>query len=151
MRLLQWNWSWNWSPRPKIHFAIALTVTLLAFSLCVVSFLYSNRQVTQNPIVEGIVVKSLSGADGLHTPIIEFNSPTTGITQFKSKNSSRPQYYFVGDKVEVTLVGKNYKPKLKNFFSVYGISAFLMLSACISAIGTTAIYHGRIKGTNIGK
>jgi len=141
-------WEWNWSPSPKIHFAIALGMTLVAIILFFVSFSYSYRQVTQNPIVEGIVVKSIPGADGVHTPIIEYNSPTEGVKRFKSKLSSRPQSYFVGDSVKVILIGPEYRPKLKSFFSVYGLSAFFLLFSSICAIGTTAIYFTRVRSSN---
>ncbi len=141
-------WSWSWSPRPKIHFLIALGITLVAITLFFVSFSYSYRQVTQNPIVEGIVVKSVSGADGVHTPIIEYNSLTEGVKRFKSKLSSKPQSYFVGDSVQVILIGPEYSPKLKSFFGVYGLSAFFFLFSSICVIGTTAIYFFRVRPSN---
>lgn len=143
MGLLQWSWSWN--PRPKIHFTIALIVTIAATILSIVSLLYSYRQITQNPIVEGIVINSIGGVDVLHTPIIEYNSPTKGRTHFKSRLSSSPQKYFVGDKVKVILIGQDYKPKLKSFLTVYGLSTFLVLFTSIFAIGTTAVYNFRVK------
>jgi len=151
MRLLQWNWSWNWNPRPKTHFAIVLTVTLLATILSIVAFLYSYRQITQNPIVEGIVVKSVTGGDDMQTPIIEYSSPTNDRKRFKSKLRSNRQLYFVGDRVEVILIGSDYKPKLKSFLSVYGLSAFLALFASISAVSTTVIYNSRIKSRERNK
>lgn len=145
MRIFQWNWRWNWNPGPKRHFAIALTLTILTAILSIVSYAYSIRQITQNPIVKGIVVNSVPNADGMHTPIIEYNSPTKGRTRFKSRLATRPQNYFIGDSVEVILVGQDFKPKLKSFFSVYGLPVFLIVFASISAIGSTAIYHFRIK------
>lgn len=146
MRKFQLKWNWSWSPRPRIHFAIVLTVTSLATLLSIASFSYSIIQIRQNPIVEGIVVQSIPGGNGLQTPIIEYNSPLKGRTSFKSRHSSSPQSYSVGDKVQVILVGRDFEPKLKNFFSVYGLSAFLLFFASISAIGSAAVYHFRIKG-----
>ncbi len=140
------RWSWSWSPRPKVHLAIAIMMILVALTLFFVSFSYSHRQVTQNPIVDGIVVDSVPGADGLHTPIIEYNSPTAETKRFKSKLSTRPQSYFIGDHVKVILVGPTLKPKLNNFFSVYGLSAFFLLFSSICAIGATAVYFIRVKG-----
>lgn len=148
MFVSRWNWAWNWSPSPKIHFAIALVVTIVALILFFVSFSYSYRQVTQNPIVDGIVVKSIHGGDGVHTPIIEYNSPAEGVKRFTSKLSSRPQSYFAGDPVKVILVGPELQPKLNSFFSIYGLSAFFLLFSSICAIGTTVIYFTRVKTGN---
>ncbi len=110
-----------------------------------VSLGYAIHQITKNPVVNGTVVKSVSNIDGMHAPIIEYRSPNKGITQFRSKHSTRPQRYFIGDSVEVILVGEDFEPKLKSFFSVYGLSAFFVLFSLISTIGTFAVYRTRVK------
>ncbi|WP_346837047.1 hypothetical protein [Microbulbifer sp. SAOS-129_SWC] len=138
-------WKWGWSPSPKTHLAIALAMTLVALTLFLVAFSYSYRQVTQNPIVDGIVVKSVSGASGVHTPIIEYRSPGKQTKRFMSRLSTRPQTYFVGDHVNVILVGAGLEPKVKNFFNVYGLSAFFLLFSAICALGSITIYFTRVK------
>lgn len=139
---------WSWSPSPKIHFAIALVMASVALILFLFAFSYSYKHVAQNPIVDGIVVESVPGIDGVHTPIIEYSTPTQVAKRFKSKLSTRPQLYFVGDPVKVILIGPEYKPKIKNLFSVYGLPAFFLLFSLICFIGATAIYFTRVRPSN---
>jgi len=120
-------------------------MTIAATLLCIISFLYSMREIKKSPIVKGVVVKSELNSNGKHTPIIEYNSPTKETKWFRSRLSTSPQFYFVGDTVEVILAGDDYEPKLKNFFNIYGLSAFLLLFATISAIGSIIIYRTRVK------
>ncbi|WP_147374044.1 hypothetical protein [Flagellimonas lutimaris] len=108
MRVFQKNWSWSWSPRPKSHFLIAMTLTIVATVLCILSFLYSIREIEKSPIVKGVVVQSEISSGGKHIPIIAYNLPTGGTKRFRSRFSSRPQFYFVGDTVEVLLVGEDF-------------------------------------------
>ncbi|WP_421803967.1 DUF3592 domain-containing protein [Flagellimonas sp.] len=145
MKIFHGNRKWNWSPKPKIHFTIALTLCLMTAFLSIGSLFYAIHQITQNPIVEGVVVESTLGIDGKHAPIIEYDSPTEGRTRFKSTISTKPQRYFVGDTVEIVLVGEEFQPKHKSFFSIYGLSIFFFGFSIIAALGSLAIFRTQLK------
>ena len=139
--------SWSWSPSPKVHLSIALGMSLIALTLSGVFFFLAYKELNTNPVVEGLVVDSIGGGDGVHTPIIEYNSPSGDATRFTSKLSSPSESYLVGEAVKVVLVGPELKPKLKTFITVYGLSTFCLIFSLISALGTTVIYFTRVKRT----
>jgi hypothetical protein len=122
-------------------------MSLIALTLSGVFFSLAYKELNTNPVVDGLVVDCIVDGDGVHTPIIEYNSPSGGARRFTSKLSSRSQSYLVGEAVKVVLVGSELKPRLKTFITIYGLSTFCLIFSLISALVTAVIYFTRVKRT----
>ncbi len=129
------RWSGGWSPSPKTHFMIALCLTLISLFLSIALFFSAYQSLKAGTVVDGVVIRSISGGEGFHTPIIEYFNSRGDSKRFRSKLASRPQRYFEGDKVKVIIPDSGGPPKLKNFITVYGLPAFAGVFSCICFMG----------------
>jgi len=139
------QFSFGWSPKPKIHFSMAILMFVIAGMVSALLYINANNDLATSIIVKGAVVASKVNSEGLHTPIVEYKNPEGEMLKFISQFSSNPQKYFNGDIVDVVISGETGKPTLKNFFTIYGLSAFAALFSLISLIGAIAIYFLRVR------
>ncbi len=113
--------------------------------IALILFNKSLDDLAASTVVEGVVVASKVSGDGMYSPVIEYQMENGKAIKFKANFSSRPQRYFNGDVVEVLVNTKTGKPKIKNFFVVYGLPAFAAIFSLICLLGSIGIYFMRVR------
>jgi hypothetical protein len=142
---INFRFNYGWSPSPVIHFAIVLIMCFSSGLISLFSFKMAHDDLAKSSIVKGVVVESKISASGMHTPVVEYETADGKMSQFLAVFSTKPQKYFEGEIVEVIISKDAEKPKVKNFFTIYGISAFAAVFSFISLIGAIGIYFMRVR------
>ncbi|USD35836.1 DUF3592 domain-containing protein [Ferrimonas sp. SCSIO 43195] len=139
------RFSYEWNPRPKIHLAIAVSIALFTGLLSFYLYFDTIKNLSASTVTKGLVVESKISASGMHTPIITFQRGEGETEQFVSSLSSSPQKYFIGDTVDVIVSEETGKPRLLNFFSIYGLTSFAALFSTVCWLGSLSIYFLRVR------
>ncbi len=139
------SWAWGWSPPPRIHFRIIVFIAVAGVLIAGAWVWYAQVTYGRAPVVVGVVVQDLV-KKGMHTPVIEYRTPEGARERFKSRLGSYPQKYFVGDKVEVLLVGAERNPMLKDWFGMYGVALVPLGFSAVAALTATVLYFFVLRG-----
>lgn len=142
---MRFSFSYGWSPKPKIHLAIALFMFIITGLLSIFLFKSASDNLAMSVIVSGVVVDSKINNEGMHAPVIKYESSDGKSYTFLSGFSSNPKKYFKGDVVEVVISKEDTKPRLKNFFTIYGLPLFAAIFSFICLIGSIGIYFRRVR------
>lgn len=137
--------NFGFNPRPKIHLIITMAMAVLTGVIALYLYMDAASTLGSSQKTNGVVINSIVSSSGMHTPVIQYSSANGISHEFKASFESSPQQYFEGDIVEVLIQGDNKPPKVVNFFTIYGISAFAACFSLVCVFGSVMVYFLRVR------